>query len=671
MRWLVEVASLGKAETESLYVDAESWQKALQTARGQRGESAPLSGFSIELLDDGCRAVDPMSRLRYQVRRAPDGAAAGAAAPAPSTRPSTAPPPAATAHAAHAPPAATAHAAHAAPASTATTAPSAATATAAATSAPAAATAGASAQAPRPAASSTKRPPLSAAAFSAVMGPAGSPAAAAPLTPAPPVAVPAPAPPPAAAIAHAAVAPAAPAATAPAPAAMPAPVPAAAPAASAPRADIGLNVPSQIIFKREHDATDSMPLTYREYVFLVPSGTTEEGAEALLQTQLELVLASLARVPAGKLVNLGVFDVAFQGKPPVPPLATLTWKDWRGAPVIDLPRRRGHVPRASAPPPAMAAQAPFAAPAPPPAPIAAAAVVPMMPPPAPPIAAPPIAAPISAQPILPTAAPAVLAAPPSAAPAAPAAPAPPLVAAPFAAAVAAAPLPAPPVVQAPAQPPPAPPVPAPAAEPASSAAAPVATRLAHAAHPEPAAAAAGPRARARAEDLIADLFESMHDLHFLRDAVEGGDFCLGLALDKIPSQAGMVHLYDIDRREFLVTSTRGSAAPLLLRRHPETDVMLAAAMAKRQAVVVADASRTDANALERYSATGGVQSLVIAPVMQSGRFLGAIELLNPLDGQPFTEAEGNALNYIAEQFAEFVAARGVVTDPERIGPRAG
>jgi GAF domain-containing protein len=181
-----------------------------------------------------------------------------------------------------------------------------------------------------------------------------------------------------------------------------------------------------------------------------------------------------------------------------------------------------------------------------------------------------------------------------------------------------------------------------------------------------------PRVRVRGEDLIADLFESMHDLHFLRDAVEGGNFCLSLAMEKIPSQSGIVHLYDIDRREFLVTSTQGVAAnALLLLRHAEGDLMLSAAMGNRRAIVVADASQSEAASLERYVALGGARSLVIAPVMQAGRFLGAIELLNPLDGQPYTEADGNALTYIAEQFAEFVESRGVVTDPERISSRAG
>lgn len=163
----------------------------------------------------------------------------------------------------------------------------------------------------------------------------------------------------------------------------------------------------------------------------------------------------------------------------------------------------------------------------------------------------------------------------------------------------------------------------------------------------------------------------MHDLHFVRDALEGGDFCLALAMEKVPARFGVVHLYDIDKREFVVTSTRGAGTgKLLLRRHPETDAVLISAMRKRRAVVIADAASTDASTIQRYLDLGGVHSLIVAPVMEAGRFLGAIELANPLDGKPFTEPEGNALSYIAEQFAELVGSRGVVTDPEKIGARS-
>jgi hypothetical protein len=562
----VEVTALGKTDKESLYVEAESWQKALQAARSQRGDTAPMSGFSIELLDDGCRAVDPMSRLRYQVRKAPEGATAAQSQPPPPAAPQ------------------------------ATSAPQ----------APVAPTAAQPAAAQHPP-SVPKRPAAPAAVAPARTMLMGSGAA-----PQPPSHV---APP------HA-----------PAPMIPPAGVVPVVPPPAPGHADVAATVPSQIIFKREQDATESMPLTYREYVYLVPPGTTEAAAETLLATQLELVKTSLERVPAGKLVNLGVFDVAFQGRPPVPPLATLAWKDWRGAPVIAFPRR----------PQPVAPQAPVvtAVPVHPVAPVVApAAHAPVAPPIAAPVAAPipaPIPAPVAAPPPppAPIAAPVPVAFPP---------PAPP-VAAPVPVA-AAAPVPVPiTVAGAPAMPPNRP--------------------------PSSSQLKAAPRARMRSEDLIADLFEAMHDLHFVRDAIEGGDFCLALAMEKLPSQFGIVHLYDIDKREFLVTSVRGTGSgKLLLKRHPENDAVLLAAMRNRNALVIPDAAQSEAAALERYALLGGARSIIVAPVLQHGRFLGAVEILNPLDGQPYIEAEGNALSYIAEQFAEYISSHGIVTDPERISAR--
>ena len=70
MRWHVEVMSMDKTDAQSVVVEAESWQRALQAARTARGEKGPISGFSIELLDEGYRAVDPLARLRFDVKRA-------------------------------------------------------------------------------------------------------------------------------------------------------------------------------------------------------------------------------------------------------------------------------------------------------------------------------------------------------------------------------------------------------------------------------------------------------------------------------------------------------------------------------------------------------------------------------------------------------------------------
>ncbi len=174
--------------------------------------------------------------------------------------------------------------------------------------------------------------------------------------------------------------------------------------------------------------------------------------------------------------------------------------------------------------------------------------------------------------------------------------------------------------------------------------------------------------RFRGDELIADLFESMHDLHFQRDAVDAGDFVLGLALTKIPSRAGMVHFYDIDKREFVIGCLAGQAPPKLLsRRHPEAEALLNSAMRKRQPIVAPGAdSRVESAA--RFTLLGEVLTVMTAPVMQSGRFLGAIELVDPADGT-FDPSDMNALRYIADQFAEYLNTHGVVLDPERIAKR--
>jgi GAF domain-containing protein len=173
--------------------------------------------------------------------------------------------------------------------------------------------------------------------------------------------------------------------------------------------------------------------------------------------------------------------------------------------------------------------------------------------------------------------------------------------------------------------------------------------------------------RATGDELIADLFEAMHELHFAQDAIEAGDFVLALVMAMLPSRAGIVHLYDIDHREFVIACTLGDGMPdLLLRRHPEAEPLLSAAMRKRRALVFEDARTEETAAVDRFKAFGGAKSLIVSPVMLAGRFLGVIEIANATDGLPFTEKEGNAIDYISEQFAEFVASRGVVLDPERI-----
>jgi GAF domain-containing protein len=142
-------------------------------------------------------------------------------------------------------------------------------------------------------------------------------------------------------------------------------------------------------------------------------------------------------------------------------------------------------------------------------------------------------------------------------------------------------------------------------------------------------------------------------------------------MEKLACAAGVVHLYDIDRRELVVVEVSGPELEALRRvRTPDADPLAAEAMRTRGALVVRDATG-DARVTGRrwgllQAAAGtAVTSIACARVAREGRFLGLIELCH-LAGSGhaggFAAGDEHALTYIAERFTEFVAAHGVVLD---------
>ncbi|APR83724.1 DNA-binding protein HU [Minicystis rosea] len=196
-------------------------------------------------------------------------------------------------------------------------------------------------------------------------------------------------------------------------------------------------------------------------------------------------------------------------------------------------------------------------------------------------------------------------------------------------------------------------------EPAKSGAVPATVRTAP--------AASGPKKRLSGDDLITELFEASADLHFLRDALEGAEFVLTLALEKLPSELGVVSLFDMNKREFVIVRQSGGKSALNARQ-PERAPLAFQAMRKQRAIVVSDKEGAAKAMDDRFRTIGvEIKSLIVAPVELGGRFLGLIEIANPLDGGAFTEGDGNALTYIGQQFAEFVAQHGVIVDAAAIG----
>src|SRR5882672_4585920 len=267
----------------------------------------------------------------------------------------------------------------------------------------------------------------------------------------------------------------------------------------------------------------------------------------------EGVRASLAGAKPGKLVNMAIFDHRFQGKPQGPPLATLTWKDWKDQGQGPEIRRPGDPPASMLP--SMMAPVP-AAPVPAPTGVAAPVL------PVPPVAFPAPSAPIVASQVQ------EVGGGPSGPPPPAAFVAPPVVMMPPAEPAAAAPVAPQPV---------APSVPA--------------ARSSFPSEPRSNRTPSVPRIRLSGVELITDLFEAMHNLHFLRDSLEGADFVLSLIMEKLPSTVGLVHFYDIDAREFVIVRTIGpGAAKTLQIRTNEKDALIAEAMRSKRAVVIEDAT---------------------------------------------------------------------------------
>jgi len=183
-----------------------------------------------------------------------------------------------------------------------------------------------------------------------------------------------------------------------------------------------------------------------------------------------------------------------------------------------------------------------------------------------------------------------------------------------------------------------------------------------------------PRGRRKGgDDLITDLFEACSDLGFVHDALEGADFILDLVFESIPNTCTLISFFDINTREFVVVrqGVAASAADLLpsvlLGRTSEfTGLVQRTMRAGRATVLSAPATDIVAEDARFRSLRLAPQSLVCAPIVAGGRYLGLIEVLDPLDGAPFTDGDGHALTYIGEQFAEFLAQRDLLLDPERV-----
>ena len=420
-----------------------------------------------------------------------------------------------------------------------------------------------------------------------------------------------------------------------------------------------LELDYRVAKERSEEPSAKTPLTYREVAYEVRPGATWPSLKLLLWARFREISELIRERPAGKFVQLAVFDHTFEDRPRRPPLATLTWKDWRGEPVFHFPGveadasaadvrvvtvgdtkgATGEPPAASKPretattrrtdavePDSTVAPDTEAAPieltrttlqvpaadtgrgnGAPDTEVAATGCMTQRDPAFPPDTE------VSIPPSPPSSDAARESEIESTAP-----------------------------------------------DSSSRASVEIADRKT-----EPAILLPTARRDPR-DDLIGELFDAMHDLHFMSDMVSGVQFVLGIVTRMLPCEVALVHVFDINTRTFVVVRAKGPGThTVVLHRTHDRDSFFQTAMRSSTATRIDDAAGHQRYANGLWDKVDCVpRAVLFGPVNQGGRFLGAIELVNPEAGGSFLEAEAHALDYICEQFADFLANRPLVLEDD-------
>jgi hypothetical protein len=136
-------------------------------------------------------------------------------------------------------------------------------------------------------------------------------------------------------------------------------------------------------------------------------------------------------------------------------------------------------------------------------------------------------------------------------------------------------------------------------------------------------------------------------------AVEAASVCLAACVQAVGCRAAIAHLWDAREESFVIVYALGNGGSMLLNvRHASDDPLLAEAFEKKvPRVVNFEGARAP---LARHGIVGGAWSVLVAPVMEQAASLGAIELIDPLDGSCFDDRHVAATRYATQKLAELL-----------------
>ena len=163
---------------------------------------------------------------------------------------------------------------------------------------------------------------------------------------------------------------------------------------------------------------------------------------------------------------------------------------------------------------------------------------------------------------------------------------------------------------------------------------------------------------------------SMADLPLCESAAEAASVCVVAAMRVVPSLAGLALLQDTGRGDFVVVHSRGPRAGEIVRgRVGEDDALLGTArLLRAPAAIEYGVGRSPAG---RHAVFGEPWTVLVVPCLDGGRYVAALELVDPIDGTALGESERGALAAIAGRLTDFCRERrvetGQVFSPAQVG----
>lgn len=158
------------------------------------------------------------------------------------------------------------------------------------------------------------------------------------------------------------------------------------------------------------------------------------------------------------------------------------------------------------------------------------------------------------------------------------------------------------------------------------------------------------------DEILASLFEEVFEAFEKKNETEGLEFFLDLALKYIPAESGSIASSSLSSRTLKFIATRGPKADAVKGLTIPMGKGIAGFSALRNCLVAVSDVQKDPRYFSEISEKIGyeTQSIISAPVAESGKTFGIIELINKKESSSFNEDELEILRFIGEKIGEYM-----------------